>query len=86
MSIKNLNKESVQKRIPKSDLNHILHYLVMQQIKAKQTGVPLQSFPHGRHRYFLFTYYKSFQVVNRLKDTALSLMKRQFIKKPRNPE
>jgi hypothetical protein len=57
----------------------------MQQIKAKETGVPLPSFPNGRHRYFLRTYYKSFRLINRLKGTALSTGKIQFIKKPKNP-
>lgn len=63
-----------------------LHYLIRQQIKTRETSVPLPSFPNGRKRYFLCTYYKAFQIVNRLKGAALSLMKRQFIKKPKNPE
>jgi len=71
--------------IPKRDLHYILHYLFIQQIKAKETEVPLSSFPNGRHRYFLRTYYKSFRAVNRMNDAALALQKRQFIKKPKNP-
>ena len=67
--------------IPKRHLDTILYYLVMKLAKARQTDVPLQS----SHRYFVSTYYKSFQVLNRLKGTALSLAKTQFIKKPKNP-
>ncbi len=88
--IQNLTTDKGQKcasltMIPKRNVHHILHYLYMQQINAKKTGEPLPSFPNGRHSYFLRTYYKSFCILNRLKGTALSTGKIQFIKKPKNP-
>jgi len=63
----------------------ILHYLFMQQIKAKKSGEPITTFPNGRHPYFLFTYYKSFQLISRLKGAALCLVKTKYAIKPKNP-
>lgn len=82
---KTAGKRSLLTVIPKRNLDHILHYLFVQQIKAKETGLPLPSFPNGRHRYFLFTYYKSFQMVSRLKGAALCLLKTKYAIKPKNP-
>jgi len=72
--------------IPKCDLHFILHYLVMQQIKARNNSTSVLSYPSGRHRYFLIQYYKSFQLVSRLKGAALCDLKTQYAKKKRNPE
>src|SRR5665647_2157157 len=71
--------------IPKANRHFILHYLFMQQIKAKKSGAPISTFPNGCHRYFLFTYYKSFQLISRLKGAALCLVKTKYAIKPKNP-
>jgi hypothetical protein len=71
--------------IPKRNLDHILHYLITQQMSSKQTDIPLPDFPNGRHKYFRFKYYNSFQVVIRLKGTALCLLKTKYAVKPKNP-
>jgi len=86
MAIKNLNSDPILTMIPIRNVDHLLHYLIRQQIKTRKTDVPLPSFSNGRHRFFLFNCDKNFNIINRLKGTALSLMKRQFIKKPKNPE
>jgi len=72
-------------QVPKNKQHFILHYLFMQKIKAKETGAPLTPFPNCRHRYFLITYYKSFQLVSRLKGAALCLVKTKYAIKPKNP-
>ncbi|HEY8660844.1 MAG TPA: hypothetical protein VIL78_17550 [Hanamia sp.] len=68
--------------IPKRSLHHILHYLVMQQIKKEKYTY---SFAQRRHPHFLFQYHKNFQLVSRLKGTALCLLQTQYAKKPKNP-
>jgi len=72
--------------IPRPNLHFILHYLSFQQIKAQETGAPITTFPNGRHRYFLITWYKSFQLISRLKGAALCDIKTKFSTKKRNPE
>ena len=71
--------------IPKRSLDSILHYLLLQEIRKSQLPSSLSSFPQKRHRYFLFQYYKNFQLINRLKGSALCLLQTQYAKKPKNP-
>jgi hypothetical protein len=71
--------------IPKRSLHHILHYLVLQQIKKSKQPTSHSSFSHKRHTHFLFQYHKNFQLVSRLKGTALCLLQTQYAKKPKNP-
>jgi len=68
--------------IPQRSLHNLLHYLVMQQIKKEKYTY---SFAQRRHPHFLFQYHKNFQLVSRLKGTALCLLQTQFAKKPKNP-
>lgn len=51
--------------IPKRNLHFILHYLALQLIKKNQQSSS-SSFSQLRHNYFLFQYYKNFQLKNRL--------------------
>jgi len=71
--------------IPKRNLDFILHYLLLQQINNSKLPSS-SSFSYRCHRYFLFQYHKNFQLVRRLKGTALCLLKTQYAKKKRNPE
>jgi hypothetical protein len=71
--------------IPKRSLHAILHYLLLQEIKKSKLASSLSSFPQKRHRYFLFQYHKNFQLVRRLKGSALCLLQTQYAKKPKNP-
>jgi hypothetical protein len=71
--------------IPKCSLDFILHYLTLQKIRYdKHPHLPLP-FYYKRHPHFLFQYHKNFRLVSRLKGSALSLLKTQFAKKPKNP-
>lgn len=72
--------------IPKRNLHLILHYLALELIKKSKQPSSSSSFSQKRHRYFLFQYHKNFQLVSRLKGTALCLLQTQYAKKPRNPE
>ncbi len=72
--------------IPKRDLDFILHYLTLELIKKRKQPLYRTSFSYRRHRYFLFQYHKNFQLVNRLKGNALSLLKTKYAIKPKNPE
>jgi hypothetical protein len=71
--------------IPKRSLHAILHYLLLEEIKKSKRPSSPSSFPQKRHRYFLFQYHKNFQLVHRLKGSALCLLQTQFAKKPKNP-
>jgi hypothetical protein len=71
--------------IPKRSLDSIIHYLLLQEIKKSKLPSYPSSFPQKRHRYFLFQYHKNFQLINRLKGSALCLLQTQFTKKPKNP-
>jgi hypothetical protein len=72
--------------IPKRNLHFILHYLALEFIKKSKQPSSSCSFSQKRHRYFLFQYHKNFQLVSRLKGTALCLLQTQYAKKKRNPE
>ena len=72
--------------IPKRNLDFILHYLLLQQIKNSKRPSSASSFSQKRHPYFLFQYHKNFQLKSRLKGAALCLLQTQFAKKPKNPE
>jgi hypothetical protein len=41
--------------------------------------------PTPRHHFILFQYYKNYRLLTRLRSTALSLLKTQYAKKPKNP-
>ena len=82
-------KTSGKTKLPvilKRNKHFVLHYLVGQLLRARQSHLPVKSFPNGRHPYFLFTYYKSFQIINRLKGAALCNIKTRYAIKKRNPE
>jgi hypothetical protein len=51
--------------IPKHSLDSILHYL-LQRIKESKQPPLSSSFAQKRHRYFLFQFYKNFQLKSRL--------------------
>lgn len=84
MATKNTNSP-VLTGIPQRSLHNVLHYLVIQQIKNSKQPTSHSSFSHKRHPHFLFQYHKNFQLVSRLKGTALCLLKTQYAKKPKNP-
>ncbi len=66
-----------KKEIPhKQEFNKILDYLLIER-KSK----PHISFTPT----ILSQYYKNFQLLNRLRGSALCLLKTQFAKKPKNP-
>ena len=71
--------------IPKRSLHSILHCLLLEQIKKSKRPSSTSSFPQKRHGYFLFQYHKNFQLVRRLKGSALCLLQAQYAKKPKNP-
>jgi hypothetical protein len=71
--------------IPKRDLHLILHYLTLELIKKSKHPPSHTSFSYRRHRHFLFQYHKNFQIVRRLKGSALCLLQTQYAKKPKNP-
>jgi hypothetical protein len=73
------------KGIPKRNLDCILHYLLLQQIKNSKHSFS-SSFSCKRHHFFLFQYHKNFQLAGRLRGNALSLIQSQYAKKKRNPE
>jgi hypothetical protein len=58
--------------ILKSNRHFILHYIFMQQMRGKESSAPINTFSNSRHRYFFIIYYKSFQLISRLKGEALS--------------
>jgi hypothetical protein len=70
--------------IPKRSLDHLLYYLIMQQLRRSQLPY---STPYRRkaNAHIIFQYYKSFQLVSRLKGTALCLLKTKYAIKPKNP-
>lgn len=69
--------------IPKPCLDHILHYLLLRQIK---NGLSNDRFQRQEpHKFILYQYYKNFCLLSRLKGSALCLLKTQFAKKPKNP-
>lgn len=53
--------------IHKRSLDFILYYLTLQLIKKSKQPSLSSSFPQKRHRFFLFQYYKNFQLKGRLK-------------------
>jgi hypothetical protein len=71
--------------IPKRSLHSILHYLLLDEIKKSKQPSPPSYLSQKRHQYFLFQYHKNFQLVRRLKGSALCLLLTQFAKKPKNP-
>jgi hypothetical protein len=72
--------------IPKRNLDSILHYLFLQKIYYdKHPHIP-GPFYSRRHPYFLFQYHKNFQLMSRLKGSALCLLKTKYATKKRNPE
>ena len=71
--------------IPKRSLDRILHYLVLQKIQNSKNPSSKTTFLPERHPHFLFQYHKNFQLISRLKGSALCLLKTQYAKKPKNP-
>ena len=84
LALKKENSPSLS-GIPKRSLHAVLHYLLLEQIKNSKHPSSTYSFPQKRHRYFLFQYHKNFQLINRLKGSALCLLQTQYAKKPKNP-
>jgi len=84
MAAKNIYQPSLT-GIPKRSLDNILHYLTVQKIHHDKHPHLPTPFYHKRHPHFLFQYHKSFRLVSRLKGSALSLLKTQYAKKPKNP-
>ena len=85
MATKNIHTDTTLTGIPTCSLHSILHYLVIQQIKANKQPTSNASFPQRRHPSFLFQYHKNFQLVSRLRGNALALLQTQYAKKPKNP-
>ena len=86
MATKHIEPSPVLPEIPKRSLDSVLHYLVLQQIRNSQQPVAHSSFSRKRHPHFLYQYHKNFQLVSRLKGSALCLLRTQYAKKPKNPE
>ncbi len=72
--------------IPKCKRDLVLHYLAKQHLKIIRHAPGAGGRPNMRHEYFVYQYYKNFQMIKRLKDKALALLQTQYAKKPRNPE
>ena len=85
MAAKEKSTELSLTHIPKRSLDDILHYLVLQKIQQEQHRELPTPFYRERHRFFLFQYHKNFNLVQRLKGSALCLLQTQFAKKPKNP-
>ncbi|MGH2566065.1 MAG: hypothetical protein ACRDE5_16220 [Ginsengibacter sp.] len=85
MATKNTNAQPSLTNIDKRSLDSILHCLALQQIRNNKNPSSAITLPSHRHPHFLFQYHKSFQLVSRLKGSALCLLKTQFAKKPKNP-
>jgi hypothetical protein len=62
--------------VPKHALHKILSYLLLQQKANRNISITPQS---------VSQYNKNFQLLSRLRGTALCLLKTQFAKKPKNP-
>lgn len=75
---------SAIKGIPKPSFNFIVEYLLTLQLNNKKffNGVDILS---QKHPTVIFQYYKNFQLMSRLRGSALCLLKTQFAKKPKNP-
>ncbi|MGN6615113.1 MAG: hypothetical protein ACTHKC_08725 [Candidatus Nitrosocosmicus sp.] len=73
------------KYISKPNCHFILSSRFLQRIKYKQTGVPI-TFVNRCHHYFSITNCKCFQIINRLRGSALCNVKTRFSTKKRNPE
>ena len=67
--------------------NHhfILFNLFLQRVKFKEPGGPI-TFANLCHHYFLIINCKCFQLISRLKGSALCNIKTRFSTKKRNPE
>lgn len=74
LRIKKENLPSLS-HIPKHSLDSILHYLLLQRIKESKQLSLSSSFAQKRHRYFLFQYYKDFQLKSRLKESHFRCLK-----------
>lgn len=84
VSIKNLR---LLTSITRSSLYSILPDPFLQQIKnaERTSGFPTSfSNSNKNHHYLLFQSHRNFQLIN-LESTALSLLKTQYFKKPKNP-
>ena len=81
-----LAAESQFQRIPKRSLHNILHYLMMEKIHKSKQPSHAASLPTSRHPHFLFQYHKNFQLVSKLRGSALALLQTKYAIKPRNPE
>ena len=71
--------------VPKPQLDFILHYLVLQKLTRQEPAVG-KGYYRKANPYRVIQYYKSFQLISRLKGAALCDIKKQYIKKKRNPE
>ena len=71
--------------IPNRSLHFIFHYLTPELIKLGKQPSSQSSLSYWRNRYFLFSCQKNFQMVRRLKSSALCLLQTQYSKKPKNP-
>jgi hypothetical protein len=73
---KKISNKVLQTSIPKSSLDNILHYLLEKRKTNHNICINNQ---------FVFQYYKNFQLLSRLRGSALCLLKTQYAKKPKNP-
>ena len=62
--------------IPKGKFHTILNYLTHHKKTNHNISIDNQ---------FVFQYYKNFQLLSRLRGSALCLLKTQYAKKPKNP-
>jgi hypothetical protein len=82
---KTVDKSTVLPAIPKRSLDHILHYLIMRQLRRSQHATT-KPYSRKANAHIIFQYYKSFQLVSRLKGAALCDIKTRYATKKRNPE
>ena len=69
-------KTTTPKGVPKRAFHTILDYLTLHKKTNPNISIDNQ---------FVFQYYKNFQLLSRLRGSALCLLKTQYAKKPKNP-
>ncbi len=82
---KNLYERLLEQGVPKQNLHKILHYLLMEQIKNSPKLKPPFAAKIKRLPLNIFQSLKNLKLNTLLKDKALTLLKTQFAKKPKNP-
>jgi hypothetical protein len=80
-----MNRHPSLKYFCKCSRHFILNHLFLQRVKYREAGGPI-TVGNRYHHYCLITNRKCFQIVSRLKGSALCNIKTRFSTKKRNPE